>query len=82
MFGYYESNSFFTPYLFLIFGSTYYNENADLSGGEDDELLLIDTEVGTDDDQEYQADATTTTAASVEEKDRPGFGPHQKLRPL
>ena len=59
----------------------YYNENADLSDGEDGELLPLDTEVGTDDievgshdDQENQADAvasaaTTTTAASEEEED-------------
>ena len=32
----------------------YYNENADLSDGENDELLPLDTEVGTD-DQENQA---------------------------
>ena len=32
--------------------SVYYNENADLSDGEDDELLPLATEVGTDDDQE------------------------------
>jgi len=62
----------------------HYNENADLSDGEDDELLPLDTEVGTDDDQENQADAvasaaTTTTAASVEEEDRPEFRPHRKL---
>ena len=100
----------------------YYTGNADLSDGEDDELLPLDTEVGTtdddqksqvdddqenqldddqeiqlDDDQENQVDddkaenqvdavvdavataATTTTAASVEEEDRPEFGPHRKL---
>lgn len=50
MFGYYESNFFFISYLFFIFGSTYYNENVDLLGGEDDEFLLIDIEVGIDDD--------------------------------
>ena len=103
----------------------YYTGNADLSDGEDDELLPLDTELGTtdddqesqvdddqenqidddqenqvDDDQEIQVDddqenqvddkaenqvdavataATTTTAASVEEEDRPEFGPHRKL---
>ena len=104
----------------------YYTGNADLSDGEDDELLPLDTKVGTtdddqesqvdddqenqvDDDQEIQVDddqeiqldddqenqvdddkaenqvdavataATTTTAASVEEEDRPEFGPHRKL---
>ena len=62
----------------------YCNENADLSDGEDGELLPLDTEVGSDDDQENQADAvasaaTTTTAASVEEEDRPEFGLHRKL---
>lgn len=56
----------------------YYNENADLSDGEDDELLPLATEVGTDDDQENQADAvasatTTTTAASVQEEDSPSL---------
>ena len=40
--------------------------------------------MGSDDDQENQADAvasaaTTTTATSVEEEDRPEFGPHRKL---
>ena len=62
--------------------SMYCNENADLSDGEDDELLPLDIEVGTDDDEENQAsddqgnqaDATTTT-----EEDRPEFGPHRKL---
>ena len=35
----------------------YYTGNADLSDGEDDELLPLDTEVGTtDDDQESQVD--------------------------
>lgn len=68
----------------FFFVSMHYNENADLSDGEDDELLPLDTEVGTDDDQENQADAvasvaTTTTAASVEEEDRPEFRPHRKL---
>jgi len=52
----------------------HYNENADWSDGEDDEPLPLDTEVGTDDDQENKADtvasAATTTAADVEE-DRP-----------
>ena len=67
-----------------FFVSVHYNENADLSDGEDDELLPLDTEVGTVDDQENQADAvaspaTTTTAASVEEEDRTDFGPHRKL---
>lgn len=67
-----------------FFVSMYYNENADLSDSEDDELLPLATEVGTDDDQENQADAvasatTTTTAASVQEGDRPEFGPHHKL---
>ena len=43
-----------------------------------------DMEVGSDDDQENQADAvasaaTTTTVASEEEEDRPEFGPHRKL---
>ena len=62
----------------------HYNENADLSDGEDDELLPLDTEMGTVDDQENQADAvasaaTTRTAASVEEKVRTDFGPHRKL---
>ena len=33
----------------------YYNENAGLPDGEDDEFLPLDTEVGTDDDQENQA---------------------------
>ena len=72
-----------------------------MSDGEDDELLPLDTEVDTtDDDQESQVDydqenqvddaqenqvdavasaATTTTAASVNEEDRPDFGPHRKL---
>ena len=60
----------------------HYNENADLSDGEDDELLPLDTEVGTV-GQENQSDAvasaattTTTTAASVEEEDRAEFGLH------
>ena len=75
----------------VSFFSMYYYENADLSDGDDGELLPLDTEVGTDgievgsdDDQENQADAvasaaTTTTAASEEEEGRPEFGPHRKL---
>ena len=84
MCGYFDNGSFFTLYLSLFFPvGIHYNKNADLSDGEDDELLLLDTEVGTDDDQENQADAvastaTTTTAANVEE-DRPEFEPHCKL---
>ena len=35
--------------------SMYCNENADLSDGEDDELLPLDIEVGTDDDEQNQA---------------------------
>ena len=112
--------------LCFFFVRMYHTGNADLSDGEDDELLPLDTEVGTtdddqesqvdddqenqvDDDQEIQVDddqeiqldddqenqvdddkaenqvdavataATTTTAASVEEEDRPEFGPHRKL---
>ena len=91
MFGYYDSDTFFTVYLCFFFPvSMYCNENGDLSDGEDDELLPLDIEVGTDDDEENQAgddqgnqagddqgnqaDATTTT-----EEDRPEFGPHRKL---
>lgn len=68
MFGYNDSGSFFTLYLFFVLVSMHYNENADLSDSEDDELLPL--EVGTEDDQENQADAvasaaTATTATSV-----------------
>lgn len=58
MFGYYDSGSFFTLYLHFFFFSSvsmYYNENADLSDGEDDEFLPLDTEVGSDYDQENQS---------------------------
>ena len=84
MCGYFDNGSFFTLHLSLFFPvGIHYNKNADLSDGEDDELLLLDTEVGTDDDQENQADAvastaTTTTAANVEE-DRPEFEPIANL---
>lgn len=66
----------------FFFVSMHYNENANLSDSEDDELLPL--EVGTEDDQENQADAvasaaTATTATSVEEEDRPDFSPHRKL---
>ena len=70
--------------MFLSFLSVHHIQNADLPDGKDDELLQLDTEVGTGDDQENQGDAvanaaTKTTAASVEEKPKPEFGPHRKL---
>ena len=43
--------------LCFFFVRMYHTGNADLSDGEDDELLPLDTEVGTtDDDQESQVD--------------------------
>ena len=56
MFGYYDSGTFFTLYLCFFFPvRMYYNENADLSDGEDDELQPLNIEVGNDDDEENQA---------------------------
>ena len=79
MFGYYDGGPFFTLCLCFFFFSMYYNENADLSDGEDGELLPLDTEVGTDDievgtddievgsddDQENQADAVASAATTT-----------------
>ena len=70
--------------MFLFLLSVHCNQNADLSDGKDDELLLVDTEVGAGDGQENQGDAvasaaTKTTAGSEEEEHKPEFGPHRKL---